>query len=171
MDISKGSHSLNMPSLQADPTKTFFVTVTGIIIKDGKFLIAKRSDKEKMYPGQWTVPGGKFQTSDYTARAPNSQGLWYEVLESGLRREIKEEVGVEVEKIRYVTSITYVRPDGMHCLILSYACDYTSGDVTLCPALTEHAWVTLEDAKKYDLIAGIYDEIVAAERMLHGQGF
>jgi hypothetical protein len=32
--------------------------------------------------------------------------------------------------------------------------------VKLCPALTEYAWVTLEEAKNYDLIEGIYDELV-----------
>ena len=139
-------------------------------MKDGKFLIAKRSVKEKMYPGKWTVPGGKFQTSDYSTRTPNRAGLWYEVLDAGLRREIREEVDLDVENVRYVTNITYVRPDGMHCLILSFACDHKSGEVKLCPALTDHAWVSLEEARKYDLIDGIYDELVATERMLKGPG-
>ena len=30
-----------------------------IIVKDGKYLIAKRADYEKAFPGLWTVPGGK----------------------------------------------------------------------------------------------------------------
>jgi hypothetical protein len=30
----------------------------------------------------------------------------------------------------------------------------------------DHAWVTLEEAKKYDLISGIYDEILEVDTIL-----
>lgn len=98
--------------------------------------------------------------ADYAHRPKNPGGLWYEVAEDVLRREIKEEVNLHVSNIRYVTSIAYERPDGHHCVIISLACDHKDGDVKLCPALTEYAWVTLEEAKNYDLIEGIYDELV-----------
>ena len=45
--------------------KSFFIAVTAIIKKDDKVLICRRSETEKAYPGKWTVPGGKFQHSDY----------------------------------------------------------------------------------------------------------
>lgn len=144
--------------------KIFFISVTGIVMKDGKFLITKRSDKEKAFPGRWTVPGGKMQRSDYTQRPRDTGELWYRVAEDVMRREIREEVNLEVDNIRYVTSIAYERPDGHHCVIISYACDYKSGDVRLCPALTEHAWVTLEEAKMYGLIDGIHDELIIASK-------
>lgn len=139
--------------------KIFFISVTGIVCKDGKFLITKRSEKEKAFPGRWTVPGGKMERTDYTHRKPNNGGLWYEVAEDVVRREIKEEAGLDVKNIRYVTSIAYERPDGQHCVIVSYACDHKDGDVKLCDALTDHAWVSLEEAKNYDLIDGILDEL------------
>ena len=47
-----------------DPEKAHYVVATGIIVKDGKFLIAKRSEKEKRWPGRWTVPGGKLEKKD-----------------------------------------------------------------------------------------------------------
>jgi len=31
-------------------------------------LIAKRSEKEKAFPGKWTVPGGKLEVLDYALR-------------------------------------------------------------------------------------------------------
>ncbi len=147
--------------------KIFYVSVTGIVVKDGKFLITKRSENEKAFPGKWTVPGGKMQRADYVLKPKNAGGLWYEVAEDVMRREIKEEVNLDVHNIRYVTSIAYERPDGHHCVILSYACDHKSGDVKLCPALTGHAWVSLEEAKKYDLIDGIYDELVLVSKNLN----
>ncbi|HSU73041.1 MAG TPA: NUDIX domain-containing protein [Candidatus Binatia bacterium] len=147
--------------------KIFYVSTTGIVVKDGKFLIAKRSEREKAFPGKWTVPGGKFQHGDYHQLAPNKGGLWYEPVERALRREIKEEVNLDIDNIRYVTNITFVRPDAAHCLILSYACDYVDGDVVLCDALTDHAWVSLAEAKKYDLIDGIYDELAIVDKQLN----
>lgn len=144
--------------------KIFFISVTGIVVKDGKFLIVKRSDKEKAFPGRWTVPGGKMQRTDYNHKTPNPGGLWYCVAEDVLRREIKEEVNLGVRDVRYVTSIAYERPDGHHCVIISFACDHADGELALCPALTAHAWVTLEEAKTYDLIDGIYDELAMVAR-------
>jgi 8-oxo-dGTP pyrophosphatase MutT (NUDIX family) len=139
--------------------KIFFISVTGIVLRDGKFLIVKRSDKEKAFPGRWTVPGGKMERADYTHLPRNPGGLWYDVAEQTVRREVREEAGLDIGNVRYVASIAYERPDGAHCVILSYACDHKSGDVKLCPALTEYAWVSLEEAKNYDLIEGIYDEL------------
>ena len=43
------------------------------------------------------------------------------------------------------------------------------GDIKLCDALTEYAWVSLEDAKNYDLIEGIYEELEMLDRKLKGQ--
>ena len=140
-------------------TKTFYLSVTGIVLKDGKALITKRSAHEKAFPNRWTVPGGKVQASDYATMQQNAGGLWYEVLEAALRRELQEEVHLEVRNIQYVTSIAYTRPDGAPCVIISFFCDYKQGEVQLCTALTEHAWVDLEEAKQYDLIEGIYDEL------------
>ena len=147
-------------------TKIFYVSTTGIIVKDGKYLITKRSAQEKAFPGKWTVPGGKLEHTDYQHLKPNKGGLWYEPIEIALRRELKEEVNLDVDNIRYITSIAFVRPDQAHCLIFSYACDYIDGDVILCDALTEHAWVTLAEAKNYDLIDGIYDELALVEKTL-----
>lgn len=142
-----------------EQTKIFYVSVTGIVVKGGKFLITKRNEKEKAFPGRWTVPGGKFQQTDYLSLKQNSGGLWYEVVESALKRELREEVSLEIANIRYLTSIAYVRPDDAHCLILSFFCDCLNGEVKLNSALTEFAWVTLDEAKQYDLIEGIYEEL------------
>ena len=41
------------------------VVITAIIVKDGKYLITRRSLGKKRFPGMWTVPGGKLETKDY----------------------------------------------------------------------------------------------------------
>ncbi len=147
-------------------SKQHYVTATAIIVKEGKYLIAKRSASEKAFPNRWTAPGGKLERTDYTERSPDAGGLWYNVLEDVVRREVREEVNLEIENIRYVTSLTFIRPDSKPGLIVSFMADYKDGVVALDPALTQHAWVTLEEAKKYDLIEGIYDELRMADHFL-----
>ena len=41
------------------------VAITAIIVKNGKYLITRRSPNKKRFPGMWTVPGGKLETDDY----------------------------------------------------------------------------------------------------------
>ncbi|MHA2339620.1 MAG: NUDIX domain-containing protein [Candidatus Hodarchaeales archaeon] len=147
--------------------KLHFISVTGIIIKDGKFLIVKRSEKEKTFANRWLVPGGKLHIDDYINTEKNKDGLWYEVLEKALRREIQEEVGLEIDNFRYLTSITFVRPDGIPTLIVSLICDYKDGEVNLSDELSDHAWVNIEEAKNYDLVDGMYDELKMTHNFLN----
>ena len=69
-----------------------------------------------------------------------------------------------MQDITYLTSLSYERPDKTHCIVLSYYCWNASDAVTPCSALTEFAWVSLEQAKTYDLIGGIYEELEAIQK-------
>jgi 8-oxo-dGTP pyrophosphatase MutT (NUDIX family) len=142
-----------------DSNKAHYLVVTGIIVKDGKYLITKRSPHEKAFPGLWTVPGGKLEKKDYFERPKDTSEHWYNVFENLLRREVMEETGLEIKNIGYVTSMAYIRPDGIPTIIVSLFADYSSGEVKLCEDLTEYAWVSLEEAKNYELIEGIYEEL------------
>jgi 8-oxo-dGTP pyrophosphatase MutT (NUDIX family) len=68
------------------------VVITAIIIKDGKYLITRRSLEKKRFPSKWTVPGGRLETSDYTSLPRETENYWYNVLENTLKREVREEV-------------------------------------------------------------------------------
>ena len=131
-----------------DKNKLHYVVATAIIIKDGKFLIAKRAGWEKAMPNEWTVPGGKLEVSDYSKRKKDTKVHWYNVLEDLAEREVKEEVGLKIKNIRYLTSITFIRPDKIPVMIISLYADWASGKVRLSKDLTEFAWVTLKGAKK-----------------------
>ncbi len=146
------------------------VAITAIIKKDGKYLIERRALTKKRFPGKWTVPGGRLQSSDYLELPKDTEDYWYNVLERTLKREVKEEVGIEINNIKYVTSLATVHQDGASSLVISCAANYVSGEVTLQPEETDqYAWVTLEEAKDYDLIDGIYDELVMAEQKTKGE--
>lgn len=146
------------------------VVITAMIIKDEKFLITKRVSTKKRFPNMWTVPGGKLETKDYIDLPKDTKFYWYNVLEQVLRREVREEVSIEIDNIEYVTSLATIHKDGNPSLVISCMADYKSGEIQLQEGETdEFAWVTLDEAKGYDLIDGIYDELVMADRKRKGK--
>ena len=144
------------------------IAITAIIYnKDRKFLITKRSLKKKAFPGKWTVPGGGLSTDDYVNTPPSTKaGQWYYSVEKTLRREVKEEVNVEIGKPQYLLDLTFIIPDGTPCMVLSFYAPYDSGEVKLDEDSTDYKWVTADDAKNYDLIDGILEEIKMVEEIL-----
>lgn len=145
------------------------VAITAIVVKDGKYLITRRSPTKKRFPGLWTVPGGKLETKDYLDLPKDSEHYWYNVLEKVLRREVKEEVGIDIRNIEYVTSLATVHADANPSLVVSCMADYAGGEIALEPEETDaYAWVTLEEARRYELIDGIYDELAMVEKKREG---
>jgi 8-oxo-dGTP diphosphatase len=141
------------------------ITSTCIIKKDGKYLILKRSLEKKAFPGKWTVPGGGLETDDYINLPPDKEGQWYKAIEKSLIREVKEETNLEVGKLNFLTDIAFIRPDGIPVVILSYFADYQSGEIKLDDDNVEYAWVSIEEAEKYDLISGILEEIKMVDKI------
>jgi 8-oxo-dGTP pyrophosphatase MutT (NUDIX family) len=154
---------------QMNPEKAHYVVVTGIIIKGGKYLITKFSDNHNAFPGQWTVPGGKLEFKDYKNENKDTSVHWYNVLEKVLKREVKEETGLEIKNINYLCNLTFVRPDGIPVVILSLYADHHDGEVELSDEMTDHKWVDLIEAKNYNLIEGIFDELIMLEKLLKGE--
>lgn len=144
------------------------VVVTAIIVKDGKFLIAKRGLHKKVLPGKWAVPGGGMELSDY-ANTPKTIGdCWYFAVEKTLKREVMEEVGVEIGRVQYLLDLAFEWPDGVPVIILSFWCYWKSGEVKLNDENIDYKWVSLEEAKNYDLIGGIWGELEMVDKILKG---
>lgn len=145
------------------------IAVTGIVVRDGKFLIMKRAETEKVYPGYWTVPGGKLVRHEYESAplSPNSDG-WYNIVAKTLQKEISEEAGIDVENVKYLTDMAFIRPDGVPSLVLSYWCTHKFGEVKLGKDMADHAWVSAHEAKNYQLIPGILEEIEEVDHLIKG---
>ncbi|MBI4132058.1 MAG: hypothetical protein HY474_00315 [Candidatus Sungbacteria bacterium] len=158
-----------------DP-RLHFVVATAIIVEDprdaargrGKYLIARRSEREKAFPGKWTVPGGKLVTSEYRTlpKSVSDYEGWYSLVDWLVRKEVREEVGLEIGALGYVTDVVFFRPDGYPVVTLSFWAPWKSGAVRLGKDLVDYAWVTLEEAKGYDLIEGIWGEILQVDDIL-----
>jgi 8-oxo-dGTP diphosphatase len=98
---------------------SYIVNVEAAIYKNGKWLIIKRSEKEEHAPGLLAMVGGKVETE----AAENN------VLEETLRREIMEEVGIEVSKtLHYVESKSFISDQGQAVIDIVFLCEYQSGE-------------------------------------------
>ncbi len=146
------------------------VAITAIIYKGSKYLIIQRSKSKKRFPSRWTVPGGRLETADYISLPKDTKDYWYNVLEKTLSREVREEVGIEIKDIDYLTSLATIHTDGAPSLVISCLAGYQSGKIKLQKEEADNfAWVTPKEAREFDLIDGILDELVMAEKKLTGK--
>jgi|SRR3989344_5575209 len=142
------------------------IVSTAIIYKEGKYLIVQRSPSKKVFPNRWTVPGGGLEVTDYINTLKTTPDAWYYAIENSLKREIKEEVSLEVEKPKYLLDLAFIRPDKVPVITLSYYCYWKSGEVKLNEENINYKWVSAEEAKSYDLIEGILEEIEMVDKIL-----
>ena len=144
------------------------IAITAIIYNsEKKYLITRRSLSKKAFPGKWTVPGGGLETDDYVNDPPSTKaGQWYYSVEKTLKREVKEEVNVEIGKPEYLLDLTFIIPDGTPCMVLSFYASYISGEVKLDEDSIDYKWVSAEEAGDYDLIDGILEEIKMVDDIL-----
>ncbi len=120
---------------------THVVLVVGIVKKGSKYLFAKRQPADPQAGGQWSFPGGKVD-------AEIGEGI----IEATLRREIKEEVGLEIKDgLRYLGSQSFVRVSGHNVVALTFLCDYKSGVAAPLDGQSEVSWYTLSEARSLPL--------------------
>ncbi len=107
------------------------VAVKGVIIRDGKWLIIKRSDSDDIGAGTWETPGGRVDFG--------------ECPEEALVREIQEEVGLDatVDGILYASS--FMSNPFRQVIIIHYRCAVPQGNVSLSDEHSDYLWATKEE--------------------------
>lgn len=87
----------------AKENKLFYFVANVVVYResDGRCLIFKRSEREKVHPGRYGVPGGKLEWKQLDINKPtrlNGDVLDFEgAVEELLARETKEEAGIEID--------------------------------------------------------------------------
>ncbi|GEM_PF-204808 len=106
------------------------VCVTAVVLKDNKILVARRN--EDPFKGEWDFIGGYAQKD--------------ESLEDALKREIKEELGVESD-VRYISAFPgFAVYQDKEFPVVSFAYLTTlKGEIVLNEENTETAWVPLKE--------------------------
>lgn len=147
--------------------KLFYFVANVVVFRehDGRCLILKRDEREKVHPGKYAVPGGKLEWKDLDIANPtrmNGDVLDYEnAVEDLLIREVREEAGIEIEPtLTYINSVAFVRPDEIPVILVKFAAKYKSGTILLEEGgFTDHAWVDGNEILSYDCIDGIKEEV------------
>jgi ADP-ribose pyrophosphatase YjhB (NUDIX family) len=155
---------------EAKKDKLFYFVANVVVYReeDGKCLILKRDEREKVHPGKYAVPGGKLEWQDLPLDNPtrmNGDVIDFEnSVEDLLRREAKEEANVEIgDKLHYINSVAFIRPDGIPVILVKFAAKYKGGEIKPEQgAFTEYVWVDEEEVKNYECIQGVHEEVAAA---------
>ncbi|MBN2055300.1 (deoxy)nucleoside triphosphate pyrophosphohydrolase [bacterium] len=93
-------------------TRSRKLVAAGILERNGRYLLTRRRSFEHL-PDAWEFPGGKLKEGEDPRAA--------------LRRELMEELGIEVEVGRCVEVIHY-RYEEFDVLLMFFDCGITSGE-------------------------------------------
>lgn len=165
------AHAISLDNAKKDKLFYFVANVVVYRESDGRCLILKRDEREKVHPGRYGVPGGKLEWSQLDITKPtriNGDVLDFEdAVEVLLAREAREEAGIEIGKeLKYINSVAYVRPDGVPVILVKFAARYAGGEIKLEEgAFVDHAWVNEDEVKEYACIDGIVEEVAATVRL------
>lgn len=129
----------------AVPIERRIIAVGLVWNRAGELLFCKMKPDRGVFPGQWGFPGGGIEPG--------------ERMEGALKRELQEELGVEVENIRpaffkdgvfeklYVDGSTRA----MYLIFLVFHCESASDLILLNEEFSEYRWVSEGELQSMDL--------------------
>ena len=118
------------------------VGVAAVVLRDGHVLLVQRGREPAK--GLWGLPGGMLELG--------------ETLAEGVRREVLEECGVEIEVGPLVGVFEPMQRDGddrlrYHYVVLDYLARYVSGELQAADDADDAQWVALEKLERLPMLA------------------
>jgi 8-oxo-dGTP diphosphatase len=116
------------------------VGVGGVIISNHRALLIRRGSPPLQ--GQWSIPGGLLETG--------------ETILEGVKRELREETGIEVRPLDLIEVFERIELDAggrarYHYVVLDYLCEAISGEARAGSDVTDAAWASAEELAQYSL--------------------
>lgn len=120
-----------------------FLGVGALIIEGSKILLVERA-KDPL-KGYWSLPGGIVETG--------------ETLDAGIRREVREETGLDVEAVSVFEIFERIMPDAdgraeYHYVLIDYLCRPSGGNLAPASDASQAAWVSQAELRRYRLTEG-----------------
>jgi 8-oxo-dGTP diphosphatase len=133
------------------------VGVGAIILRDDQVLLVQRGS-EPSY-GKWSVPGGLVELG--------------ESLQEAVAREVKEEVGLDVQVHDLVVALDRVIPDQdgkieYHYILLDFLCESHIGEPSPASDVLDCAFVPILSLPQYDLTRGTAKAILRVYAKIRG---
>ena len=119
-----------------------FDVVAAIIIKNNKFFVAQRN-RNKHMGLSWEFPGGKVEKG--------------ETFEVALKREIKEELNIDIDIKKKLGEENY-QDEKINVRLHYFICSHIKGAINLSE-YEDSAWVTKNEFKNYNFAEGDSDII------------
>jgi ADP-ribose pyrophosphatase YjhB (NUDIX family) len=111
-----------------------------VVIHEGRVLLIRRGKPPSA--GEWSIPGGAVELG--------------ESVEAALRREVREETGLEIAVGRFLEVFERVEPDGdggvrFHFVVLDYAATVVGGTLRAGDDAADAAFAEPDDLDRYAL--------------------
>lgn len=114
------------------------IVTSAFIHKDGKLLVAKRAETKRFLPGHFELPGGKVEFG--------------ETMEDALRREVKEEIGVDILVAEPFYVFTYVINNLKHAVEVDYFAELADPSQEILLNENDHSEYHWVDAAEADVL-------------------
>jgi mutator protein MutT len=123
--------------------------VGGVILDGDRVLLVKRANEP--FQGWWSIPGGIVETG--------------ELLRDAVRREIREETGLEVEPLSIVEVFESIRPTH-HFVVVDFLCRVIGGELRAGSDAAAARWFDIQELPEH-LTAGAAAVISRATTLRH----
>lgn len=135
--------------------------VTAIIQDGDRVIVGKKAKGQPPYPDVWHTPGGGVKDTDLAKELYEKKDFDNEYFHNELKREISEELNVEITNIKNIVPSIRLEPregdaqsksgEQTHYYFLEYLCDYAEGELEPGDDIAEAKWVHKEDLTNIQL--------------------